>query len=255
MDLATVTQALDALYQRAPHLPRRPDLAQTVLDAYPEDLPENAWHLTGVVAALWPIGAAAGAERGHALTVGAIRGELAQALADPSPDARGRWVVMGMAKAADDLPAAPDPSQRPGVAGPLIGDPRRLDQALTIGLGNSWVAGHRAASDAAIGRFAADVDDLVGHERIATTFLTPSLTAEMLLDEIAYAAYRAAEADREHPAARQDRHQPTQPQARGARPTASRAFVALRRLDPHRRIGTGPTARPSTGPGRPGPGR
>ena len=251
MDLTTIEAALDELYRRERHLPRPHGLAQTVLNACHEDPPGSAWYLSGVVAALWPIGAAAGAAQGHAVTVGAIRGEVAQALADPGPDGRGRWVVMGMVRAADDLAPGPDPDRRYGVldAGQLVGDPRRLDQALTIGLANAWRAGHFDATGRVLQLFAAAVIDLVGHERLVTTFLIPTVTGEILLEEINFAAYRVAEHDREHPAP-----QFTQ-QQRAARPAAARAFGAVRRVDPHRRIPTNRHARPSTGPGRTRPGR
>ena len=160
---------------------------------------------------------------------------------------------MGMVRAADDLAPGPDPDRRYGVldAGQLVGDPRRLDQALTIGLANAWRAGHFDATGRVLQLFAAAVIDLVGHERLVTTFLIPTVTGEILLEEINFAAYRVAEHDREHPAPQFMQQQ----QQRAARPAAARAFGALRRVDPHRRISTNRHARPSTGPGRTRPGR
>ena len=100
MDLASVTRILDTFYERWPFLPRPSDIAATIVNAHGAAEPAST-----IVMTLWPVGGRAGAVRGHAITVGAIRGELAQALADPSPDERGRWLVAGMARAADEMPA------------------------------------------------------------------------------------------------------------------------------------------------------
>jgi hypothetical protein len=255
MDLTTIERALADLYARAGHLPRPDGLAQTVLDAYNDSAlgPDSPWRLAGVVAALWPLGAAAGAERGHTVTDAAFRNQVAEALTDSSLDARGRFVVMGLVQAADNLPPGPDPTRRYNVAdaGVAGGDPRDLPMALRLGLANSWTAGHRDAADRVIVRFWADVVDLVGHERLTTTFFVAELPAYAALEEIEFAAYRCAELDREDPTPQPARsaEPPTD------RPNAARAFVAMSRVDPARRIPTKPHIRPSTGPGRPGPGR
>jgi hypothetical protein len=255
MDLTTIEQALADLYETAGHLPRPDGLAQTVLDAYNDNTlgPDSPWRLAGVVAALWPCGAAAGAERGHAVTVAAFRNQIAEAFTDSSLDARSRFVVMGLVQAADNLPPGPDPTRRYDVAdaGVAGGDPRDLPMALCLGLANSWTAGHRDATDQAIVRFSANVVDLVGHERLTTTFLAAELPAYAALEEIEFAAYRSAELDREDP---------TPQRAPAAEPptdlpNAARAFVAMGRVQPARRVPTKPPIRPSTGPGRPGPGR
>src|ERR1700738_4600262 len=96
MDFTAIAAAMDDLYRRFPHLPRRDDLAQIVLDAYndPTLPPDGPSRLPAVVAALWPIGGAAGAERGHTVMVAAIRGEVAQALEDPALPTGARWGVM-----------------------------------------------------------------------------------------------------------------------------------------------------------------
>jgi hypothetical protein len=258
LDLTAIEQALDALYAKAPHLPRPDGLAQVVLDAYNDrsDPPDSPCRWAGVVAALWPIGAAAGAERGHAVTVGAIRGAIALALADPSPDPRGRWVVMGMASAADDLPDRPNPVRRYGASNfEILDQQQTLVQTLAVGLNNSWRAGHNHATERLLGRFVDAVVDLVGQERLVTTFLTPTLPAYALLEEIGFAAYRMAEADREHPATRTSQAQAAQMQTRAIRPAVSRAFVTVRRTNPHRRAPFNYRPRPSTGPRHAGPGR
>jgi hypothetical protein len=161
--------------------------------------------------------------------------------------------MIGLVQAADNLPPGPDPTRQYGVAnaGPAGGDPRNLAAALTIGLANSWTVGHRDAADQAIVRFSADVVDLVGHERLTTTFLVAELPAYAALEEIEFAAYCSALIDREDPTPQPARaaEPPTD------RPNAARAFVAMSRVDPARRIPTKRLIRPSTGPGRPGPGR
>ena len=253
MDLGTIEQALADLYTRERHLPRMDGLAQTVLDAYhdPALVPNSPWRLAGVVAALWPIGAAAGAARGHTVTIAALRDQVAQALDTPSLDTRSRWVIMGMVRAADNLPAQPTPTRAFNVAhaGDMAGDSATLAQALKIGLANSWLVGHRDASERAVVRFAVDATDLVGQERLTTTFLTPRMPAYAAMLEFEVAATRVAERDREDPPPAPSHALP------GGRPNASRAFVALRRVDPARRLPSTSVLRPSTGPGRPGPGR
>src|SRR3954470_6915659 len=109
MDLTTIEAALADLYAGAAHLPRPDGLAQTVLDAYNDNTsgPNRPGRLAGIVAALWPIGAAAGAQRGHTVTVAASRQQVADALTDTSLDARGRFVVTGLVHAADNLPPHP----------------------------------------------------------------------------------------------------------------------------------------------------
>jgi hypothetical protein len=220
MDLTTIERALADLYAHAGHLPRPDDLAQTVLDAYNDNtLGSNSpWRLAGVVAALWPVGAAAGAARGHTVTVAALRDLVAQALDNPSLDARSHWVIMGMVRAADQLPAGPKPTRAFNVAhaGVMAGDSATLVQALKIGLANSWVVGHRDASERAVVRFAVDVTDLVGQERLTTTFLTPMMPAYAALLEFELAATRVAERDREDPPPEPSHASP------GGRPNACR---------------------------------
>jgi hypothetical protein len=255
MDLTTIEEALADLYATAGHLPRPDGLAQTVLDAYNDNTlgPNSPWRLVGIVAALWPIGAAAGAQQGHTVTVAAFRDQVEQALTDTSLDARGRFVLTGLVQAADNLPPGPDPKRsysaaQAGVAG---ADPADLPMALRLGLANSWLVGHRDATDRAITRFHTDVFDLIGHERLTTTFLAAELPAYAALEEIELAAYRSAEFDREDPS--------PQPARTAEPPTerlhTARGFVPMSRVDPARRITTKPHIRSSTGPGRPGRGR
>jgi hypothetical protein len=252
MDLTTIEAALADLYASAGHLPRPPGLAQSVLDACNDNrLGPN--RLAGVIDALWPIGAAAGAYQGHRVTVAVFRDQVAQALTDTSLDARGRFVVTGLVQAADNLPPGPDPARTysAATAGSAVGDPRNLAAALRIGLANSWTVGHRDATDRVIRRFHTDVFDLVGHERLTTTFLVAELPAYAALEEVEFAAYTAAELDREQPASQPAR---TNEPAR-TRPHAARGFVPIGRVDPARRTSTRPRIRAATGPGRPGPGR
>jgi hypothetical protein len=241
MDLASVTRILDTFYERWPFLPRPSDLAATIVNAHGAAEPAST-----IVMMLWPVGGRAGAVRGHAITVGAIRGELAQALADPSPDERGQWLVAGMARAADEMPGVPDPSRRYTVpkAGALAGHAEDIEQALKLGLRDSWNAGHFDAAERAFGQFVDAVIDLVGLDRLVTTFLTPSLPAYALLDEIGFLAYRAAELDRENPLPKR---------AEQVKPEASRAFRTPRAR--HSSIRIAANQGRSTGPRRTGPGR
>jgi hypothetical protein len=259
MDLTTIEQALADLYTTAGHLPRPDGLAKTVLDAYNDDTlgPNSPWRRAGIVAALWPIGAAAGAQRGHTVTIAAFRDQVAGALTDTSLDARGRFVVTGLVQAADNLPSSPDPSRayNAAQAGVMDGHPRDLPMALRLGLTSSWMVGHRQATDRAIARFHTDVVDLIGPQRLSTTFLVAQLPAYAALEEIEFAAYRSAEADREDPSPHPVRTAEPPTTLRTARPHAARGFVPIGGVDPARRFSTKTHIRPSTGPGRPGPGR
>jgi hypothetical protein len=256
VDLQTVSAALDRLYTKAPHLPRLDDMATTILDAYRRrSAATDGPHPMGrVLYALWPIGAEAGARRGHAITVGAIQAEVAQAIADRNPDPRSRWLILGMAMAADALPSRPKP-RRYGLAdkGRMVAYPATLDQALAVGLFSAWRAGHADGAERAFSLFLDAVVDLIGHERLSTTFLAADLPALALLDEIGYGSYRAAELDREHPTKRQPRAD--QPTPAPGRPAGSSSFRRLRGLDPDRRLPMHQPRRPGTGPGRHGPGR
>jgi hypothetical protein len=244
-DHVTVKRILDALYARAGHLPRSRDLVQVVADAL-------ASGLDGVVPALWPIGAKAGAERGHAVAAAGLRDEAAAALRDPSLDGRGHWVVAGMLQAACELPPNPDPgpSYTAGDAHGVVGHQNTLTQAVTVGLVNSWRAGHFDAAERAVGRFMHAVVDLIGAERLATTFLAPALPAYALMEELGYRAYRRAQADRENPSPLNGRGDHAKPRARAPSPGRGRGFAVLRRIDP---LAVGdreppPRLRRSTGP-------
>jgi hypothetical protein len=253
MDRTAIVAALNELYDDFPYLPRRDDLAQIVFDAYHDPClpPDSPWRLPAVVAALWPIGAAAGAQRGHTVMLAAIRGEVTQALEDPTLTTDARWVVMNFVRAAEDLPTGPDPTRDYSVAPAegVLDYQQRLAQAITVGLGNSWQSGHNRAAEEVLTAFADKVVELVGHDRL-TAPLIPTLTGDGLLDEIAFAAHEATVADLDGPSPRAAR--PTPPAKRTA---AARAFAPLRSLDPAHR--TQPIAgyKPQTGPGRPGPGR
>jgi hypothetical protein len=207
-----------------------------------------------VLCALWPIGAEAGARRGHAITVDAIHAQVTQAIAQRNPDARSQWLILGMVEAADALPSRPQP--RPyGLVdnGRVVAHPATLDQALAVGLFCAWRAGHADGAERAYSLFLDAVVDLIGHERLSTTFLTADLPALALLDDIGYGSYRAAELDRENPADR-----PTtagRPTPRHRRPVGYSSLLGLRRLDPDRWAPMHPARRKGTGPGRHGPDR
>jgi hypothetical protein len=244
-DWVRIIRILDGLYARAGHLPRSHDLAPAVAEAL-------ASGLDRVLAALWPIGAKAGAERGHAVAAAALRDEAAAALSDPSLDGRGRWVVAGMVQAAYELPLGPDPVRTYAVddAHGVVGHQNTLTQAVTVGLANSWRAGHFDAAEQAVGRFIRTVVDLIGPERLATTFLAPALPAYALMEELGYRAYRRAEADRDNPSPLNDRADHAKPRARSPSPGRARGFGVLRRIDP---LAVGdreppPRLRRSTGP-------
>ena len=126
----------------------------------------------------------------------------------------------------------------------LAGHAEDIEQALKFGLRDSWNAGHFDAAERAFGQFVDAVIDLVGLDRLVTTFLTPSLPAYALLDEIGFLAYRAAELDRDNPLrngpnkrsrrrrVRSGRHVPVSP-ASGSPPTRDgrRVPVAPVRVD------------------------
>jgi hypothetical protein len=246
MDLDTVRRILDNVLAQAPHLPRPASLAATIHTTYHQDAQaQPAARLAAVVAVLWPIAAVAGASRGYTIAAAALRTESAKALADPNLDARGRWVVAGLKAAADQLPPQPRPAPtRPPTTIGRVRDPETgLRQALAIGLGHAWRSGHDHACDQAIAGFLAAAVDLIGEQRLATTFLLPTLPASSLLDELGYLAYRAGESDREHP--------PTQAGTGKAFAAAPRIHLTPRRdhnsLSASWRAGSGPRHR---GPGR-----
>jgi hypothetical protein len=256
MDLQTVTAALNRLYTKAPHLPRPDDIATTIIDAYRRrSAATDSPHPMGrVLWALWPIGAEAGARRGHAVTVGAIQAEVAQAIAARNLDARSQWLILGMVKAADALPSLPQPRpNRLADNGLAVSHPGTLDQALAVGLFSAWRAGHADGAERAFSLFLDAVIDLIGHERLSTTFLTAELPALALLDEIGYTSYRVAELDRENPAG--GPAMADHPTPRPARPAGSRGFRGTRGRDPDTLLPMHQPRFPGTGPGRPGPGR
>jgi hypothetical protein len=227
VDRATVARILDGLYAQAAFLPRPDELVQVVVDA-------SESGLDGVVAALWPIGAISGAKRGLGVAAAALRDETAGAFGDPSLDARGRWVVAGMVEAVRELAASPHPERCYAVEDShgVVAYQNTLAQAVTVGLVNSWRAGHFDAADRAVSCFMHAVVDLVGPERLATTFLAPALPAYALMEELGYRAYRRAEADRENPSTVGGQGDHTKPLARSPGIDRARGFAVLRRIDP-----------------------
>jgi hypothetical protein len=200
----TAAVVLDELFERNPHLPRPPDLVHTVVTAHNEPADGQPGGLAGVVVALWPIGAADGARCGHAVTLKAVLDVVARIRTAELPDARARWVLAAFAEAALELPAVADP-QRTYPAPPVLASGTSLAglrNAVEIGLANAWRAGHHDGTTRLLNAFDAAVEDLVGHERLATTFITAALPAHALLEEINYLAYRFSERDRENPTER-----------------------------------------------------
>jgi hypothetical protein len=257
MDLTTVTQALDELLEHRPHLPRPPGLERTVLAAW-----TNAPHLrpgapdgpmAAVVAVTWPIGAEAGALRGHLVATTAIRDMVLHALTEPVPDPDGRWVIWAAAHAADNLPPAPNTAEVTGRANgrhQWVGAMEDLDVALALGLGNGWLAGHRDAAQRLVDQFADHVVALVGVERLTTTFLNVHTTGDDVVRAIETAAFHAAERDQDHP--------PPLPRQVPVpnRGPAGRAFTPLHQVNPATRNRRDTSPPPPPGPGHsPGPSR
>jgi hypothetical protein len=257
MDIATVTQALDELRRYRPHLPQPDDLARRVLAAWTGSAPTSSGSPNGpmaaVVAVTWPIGAQAGAARGHQVAAAALRDMLAHALSDLPADPDGRTVIWAAALAMDRLPAAPDTAevtQRAHGRLQWVGDTDDLDVALALGLGNGWLAGHRDATQRLTERFADHVAELVGAQKLTTTFLNANLTGDDVVRAFETAAYHAAERDQDHPGS------PPRPNAARSGPAVSRAFPQLRLVHPQDRNTPNTNRNPPSGPDRPaGPAR
>ena len=250
MDLRTVTAALDRLHQQQPHLPGPDGLARAILTAWdtvtaqPSTSPNG--RMLAVVTATWPVGARAGAQRGHRVAADAIRQMLAHALADPPGGADGRWIVWAAVKAADNLPPAPELGEVTTRADghlPWIGPGENLDVALTLGLSCGWLAGHRDATTRLVEHFSDHITDLVGPDRLTTTFLNAHLTGDDVLRAIETFAYHTAERDQTNPPP-----DPTRPDAGRA---AARAFTPLRLVHTQPTTSPDPTATPPTPPDRP----
>jgi hypothetical protein len=255
MDLRTVAAALDELLEHRPHLPRPVGLEQVVLTAWTSATPTSPdtphGHTEAVIRATWPLGARAGADRGHRIAVAAIRDLVAHGLTDdggPNPD--GRWVLWACAQVADTLPARPDTTE---VAGRVlgfhqwVGDADDLDVALALGLGNGWLAGHRDATDRLVEHFAAEVTGLVGAETLTTTFLNAYITGDDVVFAICTAAYLAAEHDQTAP--------PAAARTPNRAPVGARAFTPLRHINPATRHRPNTAPPPPSGPFRTGTSR
>jgi hypothetical protein len=203
---STVGAVLDELFQAMGHLPRPHGLVQLIVDAHNRPTDGQPAALAGVIAALWPIGATAGAQRGHTVTLAGLLDALARIDISALPDARSRWIVRGFRHAAYDMPAAADPHRT--YQAPLGDDltvvVSAVKPAVEFGLANSWRAGHFKATTALLEAYGDAVDDLIGQDRLTTTFLTAQLTAHALLHEVDLLAYRFADCDREDPAGRPD---------------------------------------------------
>lgn len=246
MDLAHVTDALNELYSRCRHLPRASGLAQVVLDAWVgaptgpiPGLPDGP--MGAVVRATWPIGAKAGAQRGHRVAGDAIRAIVADALRQPLDDPRAKWIIWSVADAVDNLPAEPDTREvldRADGRYLWAVEADDLDIALAVGLDNGWRAGHRDATQRLVDQFAEHVTDLVGAQTLTATFLNAYITGDDVVAGIQIAAYHAAERDQENP-----------PIPAGPGETVRRAFPPLSYLGRHRAIGgTPPLPGPERGP-------
>jgi hypothetical protein len=257
LDVRTVTPVLERMLREQPHLPRTLGLAQLIVDAHNRP---TGGGLAGVAAALWHVAAADGAQRGHAVTLAALLEQIGRINVTAMPDARGRWLALAFQHAAIELPTGPD--SRRAYPPPAFLFPATtvegLRTALNFGLAHGWRSGHHQATESVLQAFGEAVEDLVGEERLITTFLVPDLPAHALLEELQYLAYRAVEVDREHPGERSDPHitvaAAVAPFLTATTPVGSPAFRApLRRLardqPPPRRI------RPAQGPRRRGPGR
>jgi hypothetical protein len=235
VDLLTVTTALNDLYARRPRLPRPPGLEHTVLAAWNSatalvpGAPDGP--AAAVVRATWPLGAHAGVERGHGVASAAIRQMVGQWLNDEDEiDPDGRWVLWACARAADGLPARPDSGEVQGRLDDFhqwAGAVDNLDAALTLGLDNGWIAGHRDATDRLIAHFADQVAGIVGADALTTTFLTAQINGDDVVFAIAAAAYHASERDQ------QQAPTPSAKTSPNRAPIAGRPFTPISQLNGH----------------------
>jgi hypothetical protein len=235
VDLTTVTAALTDLYARRPRLPRPHGLEHTVLAAWNSGIglvpgaPDGP--AAAVVRATWPLGARAGANCGHEVAAAAIRQMVGQWLNDEDEiDPGGRWVLWACARAANGLPTTPDSGEVQGRLDDFhqwAGAVDNLDAALTLGLDNGWIAGHRDATDRLIAHFADQVASIVGPHALTTTFLTAHINGDDVVFAIAAAAYHASERDQ------QEASVPTQASPNRP-PIAGRAFTPISQLNGHR---------------------
>ena len=254
MDLFTVAEALDELLHHRAHLPRPAGLEQMVLDAWTSAQPTSPdtpyGRTESVIRVTWPIGARAGARRGHQVAAAAIRDMVGHGLGTDVPNPEGVTMLCACAQVADTLPAQPDATEvAERMSGHLhwVSATDDLDVALALGLGNGWLAGHRDATDRLVEHFAAEVAGLVGARRLSTTFLNAHITGDDAVFAICAAACLAAERDQTAP--------PPTPRTPNRTPAAGRAFTPLRRVNPttRNRPNIGPP--PPSGLGRAGTGR